>query len=332
VLSKHQLESWNILPNTIDEDFILSHYLSTTCFTLATDTVTIELWQTAIPKLAQEFTFLKYGVLACAALHLSYSDTTREQEYFIIANKYQNIATPLYRLELEIVNGHNCDAIFAFSHLLSIYAFASSKHDGRLLLAENNQIDVLPSWLYFMRTGCLMLCDVWDRLEDGPVKGLAQAWEEPMAIIEKEATSPPHPLLYHLLSIIPDSTSVVAWAEETCQIYRNAALELSRAFSFTHFMGKDLTTWHALRVWPMRVPVEYINLLSSWHPGALILLAHYCIILQKLEDNWYFEGTATSLLTMILTCLDETWHKFIVWRLEDLESPSPNGWSTEGYE
>ena len=274
-------------------------------------------------------------MLACAALHLSHlshSDTTRQQEYLIIAGKYQDIGVPLYRLEIENVDDRNCDAIFAFSHLLSIYAFASTKHDERLLFVEDSQIDVLPSWLYFMRTGCLMLCEVWNRLEDGPVKGLAQAWEEPMAVMEKEATTQSHPLLYHLLSAIPDPTSLDAWSEETCQTYRNAAIELARAFSFTCFLGKDFTTWHALRVWPMRISIGYLNLLSCWHPGALLLLAHYCVILQKLEDNWYFQGRATSLLNTVLACLDEKWHGFIKWRLDDLESPLQSTWSSiEGY-
>ena len=292
----------------------------------------MEVWQSTIPKLAEEFPFLKYGVLACAALHLSHSDATRQQEYFMIAAKYQGIAIPLYSSEVENVNSRNCDAVFAFSHLLSIYAFASSIHDERLLLVENNQKDVLPSWLYVMRTACLMLCNQWDRLEYGPIKGLAQAWEEPMAVMEKEATSPPHPLLYHLLSVIPDPASTDAWSEETCQTYRNASIDLARAFSFTHFLGKDFTTWHALRFWPMQVSIDYLNLLSCWHPGALILLAHYCVVLQKLECNWYFEGRATSLLNKVLACLDERWHCFIKRSLDDFESPSLSTWSTEGYE
>lgn len=61
----------------------------------------------------------------------------------------------------------------------------------------------------------------------------------------------------------------------------------------------------------MRISIEYLNLLSSWHSGALVLLAHYFFILQKLEGNWYFEGRAIGLFETVLGCLDEKWHGYI---------------------
>lgn len=51
-----------------------------------------------------------------------------------------------------------------------------------------------------------------------------------------------------------------------------------------------------------------MNLLSTWHPGTLILLAYYCMIFQKVEAHWYLDGRATGLLSIIVQNLDVQWH------------------------
>ena len=124
-----------------------------------------------------------------------------------------------------------------------------------------------------------MYCDVWDRLETGPVKALAAAWDQP----EPESQGQEDALVTHLLSVIPQSSSREAWSDEVRESYRTATIELGLAFSLTQDLGALFTTWDALRVWPMRISDDFINLLSSWHPGALILLAHYCILLKRVE-------------------------------------------------
>jgi hypothetical protein len=72
----------------------------------------------------------------------------------------------------------------------------------------------------------------------------------------------------------------------------------------------------------MRISVEYLDLLSQQHPGALILVAHYCILLRRLGSHWYFEGRAKRLLSTVLSCLDGRWHQFIEWPLAEIENMS----------
>ena len=61
-------------------------------------------------------------------------------------------------------------------------------------------------------------------------------------------------------------------------------------------------------VWPIRVEDSYIDLLSQGHPGAMILLAYYCVILKQLDGLWYFKGRPARLLTSIVRALDPRWH------------------------
>ncbi|KAH8603109.1 hypothetical protein B0O99DRAFT_605140 [Bisporella sp. PMI_857] len=314
------------LPTTLNDDTLLHFYTTSTWSTLA-DTATAEVWQSTMPQLGQRFPFVMHGILACTALHIAHFRPCHQQDALLLASKHQAIALPLYRAAIENVNVENCDAIYAFAHLLAIYSFASSRQDEELLFVSNKEQNVIPSWLYFMRAGCLILCEVWAQLTEGLMKGLASVWDEPVeeALQETVEDLVLHPLLIYLLSIIPEPTSADVWSEEISQIYRDAALELTRAFSHTQYLGRQFTTWHALRVWPMQLSLAYLNLLSSRHPAALILMAHFCIILKKLECKWYFEGRATSLLNTVMSCLDQKWHHYIKTQLEDFGKQSNMG-------
>ncbi|KFY15027.1 hypothetical protein V491_05804 [Pseudogymnoascus sp. VKM F-3775] len=306
-----------LLQSQLDESdsTLLHHYITSTSLTLASDSRTKYMWQVTMPHIASRFPFLLHGILACAALHLAYIDPGQGRELMIRGRAHQDRAMPLFRSAIETPNKDNCDAVFAFSHLLVIYSFAAEREDELLFLVESNTLEVLPSWLYFIRCGCSMLCDVWDQLELGPVRPLVSAWEIPITFSEAEQ----EPLMNLLLSAIPLQGSEDSWSEDVCKIYRDAASKLGEAFSCTQDPNAGFTAWDALRIWPMRISDAYLNLLSQQHPAALILVAHYCILLQRLDSHWYFEGRAKRLLSTAMSCLDGRWHHIIQWPLAEIE-------------
>jgi hypothetical protein len=213
---------------------------------------------------------------------------------------------PLFRTAISSVTSANGDAILIFTHLLVICSFASEEADEKLFVSDNAENDLLPSWLFFLRSGCSMLCNVWDGIATGPIRPLAAAWEIPIDITAFAY----EPILDYFLSIPQDE-----WSEKERITYGEAAGELARAFSCMNALEERITTWDAIRIWPMRKSYEYVELLRAWHPGALILLAHYCLILDRLEEYWYFQGRAQRLLMTITKRLDERWLKYIEWPL-----------------
>ena len=71
----------------------------------------------------------------------------------------------------------------------------------------------------------------------------------------------------------------------------------------------------------MQVSVEYVRLLSDEQPGALILLAHYCLMLKRIESQWYFEGRATKkLISIVKLRLDSRWHRYLEMPLEGVSN------------
>lgn len=283
---------------------LLQHYQRSTYKTIADGTPTDEkLWREIIFQMAHEQEFLWNGLLAFTCLHLAYLNPETRNEYLIKASEYQGKAMPQFRDAIAKPSNGNCHAVLAFSCLLIPYSFASEQQD-ELLLASDHDAGVVPTWLYFIRYGCIMLCDHWKMVECGPCGTLARAWEKPFQARTPEQAA----YLEDMHAIMDDSVDAHAWPHEVREAYREAAAELAMAFACLQSDPQNYTTWDALRVWPTRMSMAFTKLLRDSHPAALILLAHYAILLKPIESKWYFKGRATKLLETVSRKLDPRWH------------------------
>lgn len=295
------------------ETTILKHYFDAAYKSFVTNHTTQHVWLDVVPTLAYENPFLLHGILACTSLHMAYMDPAHRHIYSLQACSHQSIALPMFRFAIDHPSEQNCDSIVAFAYLLVIYSFANDTDPSKYSLflvdddSKNNGKNglVIPQWLHFIRAGCSMLCDVWDRVENGPVSALAAAWEDEIVARDDNL-----PYMDHFLALIPSDSS---WSSESISIYRNAAIALAQSFAYLNSKDTEssINTWNVLGSWPVRVEAEYVDLLHERHPGALVLLAYYCIILKKLEKWWYFEGRAVKLISSIMEVLDERWHPSI---------------------
>ncbi|KAJ5166845.1 uncharacterized protein N7482_005626 [Penicillium canariense] len=292
---------------------ILKHYFSSSYKTFVTSDHTEQIWLSVVPDLAYNQQFLLSGILACTALHMAHLDPTQHQHLTIRACSHQDSALPLFRYAIDHPTEENCDAIMAFSYLLIVYSFATdieNTNNSFYIIENAGSIStgpkvVLPQWLHFIRAGCSMLCNVWDRIETGPVSALAAAWET-----EEDISDSDLPHLDYFLSIVPKDGS---WSEESIAIYQEAATALAESFAYLERakMKSEINTWSILGGWPVRVKTEYVTLLSERHPGALILLAYYCVLSKEMEKFWYFEGRSARLISCVSKVLDKTWHRCI---------------------
>ncbi|KAH8660799.1 hypothetical protein BGZ60DRAFT_456111 [Tricladium varicosporioides] len=302
------------------ENELLQYFISHTSLTIGSDVSTTALWQTQIPKLAHQHPFLMHGLLACASLNLAHANPSSSKQHIIHAMCHQNQAMPLFRHAINNQNESNCHAILAFAHLLVVNSFAFEKQDDQLFLTSNDvntEEDILPSWLHFIRAGCSMLCDYWDSVENGPVKALAEHWDVPVDIPKYDT---PTPLLAHFLSIIPPPTSptIKPWSTHEIHTYTQTAHLLDRAFASLRTLRENFTMWDILRIWPVEVSREFLQMVSAKHPGALVLLAHYCVMLVKMERLWWFEGRSSRLLGNVLGELDNIWWPAVTWPVEEI--------------
>jgi hypothetical protein len=108
------------------------------------------MWRDIVPQLAYQHEFLMHALLACTALHIAYLNPDQRSEFIIKARIHQDHAMPLFRAAVPNVESENCDPVSVFARLVSMTAFAL---DESLFMVGEKE-DKLPSWLFFIRSGC----------------------------------------------------------------------------------------------------------------------------------------------------------------------------------
>jgi hypothetical protein len=72
-----------------------------------------------------------------------------------------------------------------------------------------------------------------------------------------------------------------------------------------------------------------MELIAARRPEALILLAHYCLLLNKVDNVWWLRGISRHLLKSIHATIGEEWEGWIAWPLQELVLTEFRGESRE---
>jgi len=65
--------------------------------------------------------------------------------------------------------------------------------------------------------------------------------------------------------------------------------------------------------WPTQVPPDFILLLESKRPEALVVLASYCVLLHTQNWRWWVSGAPANMLRAINGMLNEQWRGWLSW-------------------
>jgi hypothetical protein len=308
---------------------LLEHFKSCTCHEIGYDPMSRDVWHKDVPALAAKHPFLMHGMLACAALHTAFGNPKDRRRYKMIAAHHQGLALPTFRTEIARPSEDNCFALLAFTQLLILHCFAADTNNEDLFIVGGKDDIDLPEWLYVIRGSCHIFTAVWPHIMNGPYLSLMTGG---VAVDDLECRDVPVEMpevdkrLRRLLDIlhfnIEKRRSDGTFLETTPLLA--AILILIRAFSKAQAaqLRNNYTMWIAIYTWPTQVPEEYLNLLKKRDPAALVVLAHYCILLRPLEHNWFMQGYSSRLLSRIYSQLDEEWHEWMQWPLEEIGLPS----------
>lgn len=71
--------------------------------------------------------------------------------------------------------------------------------------------------------------------------------------------------------------------------------------------------------WTGRLPPIYLDLLEQGNPIAMIILAHYTIVLNHLDDQWWVKGEPSRMLLSVYRLLDASMRSWLDWPLQVLK-------------
>ncbi|KAK2785187.1 hypothetical protein FQN51_003930 [Onygenales sp. PD_10] len=290
----------------LDDLELLHHYTTKTYMTLSNKNEHKEIWRTVIPKEALAHPFLMHGLLALSALHLiesSSNEDARRRKYTELATMHQNLALASFRPELNNITPSNCNAVFAFSTLIAALAFAFSRFVGRP--GGGEPVAELLQDFFLFRGVEGVLSASWEVIQKGELGPL----------IRRPADGMPQPIskdtinaLDYLHECNGDHVTQISPAEKDAN--NHAIRELRISFE------RPASSWETVFRWPILLPEAYLAHLKLRKPMALVILAHYCVILCRLDSCWWSQGWAGYLFETIYRSLDAGWRPLLRWPMQ----------------
>ncbi|CAH0058480.1 unnamed protein product [Clonostachys solani] len=313
IRAKH--DAWESHADLAESDkSLLAHYLQSTHLSLANRHGNARLWQISVPRIAASNSFLRHGILALSAQHrlnTEQGQSTDRQRLMGAASEHHDTAMAAFQASIDAKpsSALECHGVIAFIHVYTLLYFSNYGKDSPsgiedLFLADASRPDLgyLSPWLHYVRHGCHLVCGFWDTIGNGPLASLAASWEIPI-MIEDERSSRIATILISALD--HDCFDGYRISDQLQDVYVQATSELALAINAAQEFGSALTIWDAIRLWPLTLSLDFVNEVKKETPRSMILLACYCIILEKLGDAWFAEGLSTRLFSITCTKLNK---------------------------
>lgn len=270
----------------------------------------VAMWQVHVVKLGLKHDFLLRGILAVSAYHKAWERPEKRADYIFVASRHQSLALTHFQETLANVNESNCHAIFAFSCLIIVMTFASATKDK----PSDFTTDMLQ-WFYLLRGAKIVLDMHADMIKCSFLKPLLDE------LAHSENTAPHE---------IPDSDRITDLFR-ICNM-ANHDRETSQAYTLAvHSLLSTFTQASVSRrrgeaallpsfIWPVMLPPKFLELLGEKQPEALVVLAHYCVIVYWTEatDSWFMGGWGRYMLETIKTSLPDEWQEHVRWADEQM--------------
>ena len=279
---------------------LIHHFTTATYVTLSTDDDTREMWRLVIPRIAVSHQFVMHGLLAISALHLSFLRPT-DKSYAVAAAGHHGKALGSLRTTFS----QHGDALYAASSLNAIYMYAS------LSVVENVLLKT-PTWIPVFKGIVTIIERYWREVCVGELTPL-MSWKpvDPRHYAGEDIEFPIS--LFDLLRRgapgAPDPEELED--DNVLVVYQDATEELK--YSWDLFWSTEPRVSPAFR-WSCAVSDEFVRFIEEYRPRALVLLAYHCVLLELLEDQyWWIKGRGADEIKRIEGVLEGKWKRWLDW-------------------
>ncbi|KAJ3498136.1 hypothetical protein NLG97_g1360 [Lecanicillium saksenae] len=231
------------------------------------------------------------------------------QYYYAHAKTRHTAATSLATPLLCDISPENVIPMHCFSIMTLFISFASLKDEDDLPFDTNG---IVPRWLALFRGVRTVLESNNRAIYKSKISFLFHSvdfnnvWQSNQSDLESLAEFKGY------LETSPEEDS-------TRELLCSAFQDMQKAFYFFYHqdLGNDGKV-RSLFTWMYKVPDEFLSLLRQGNSKALCIMAFLCVLLHRLEYNWYFQGWATQLIERIYAALDDVHRFWIRWPIQEI--------------
>lgn len=95
------------------------------------------------------------------------------------------------------------------------------------------------------------------------------------------------------------------------QTYLAVTLELQHIYNVQRNVPGTQIVVPVLLAWPVLITAEYVQLLRDLQPQALIIFAHYAVLLHRARNLWIIGDGGQFLIRAISECLGSEWERWL---------------------
>ncbi|PYH92826.1 hypothetical protein BO71DRAFT_485123 [Aspergillus ellipticus CBS 707.79] len=288
-----------------DELKFLANWCSTTYQSFSQAWKNDEMWKVAIIRKALHQPALLKGIFALSALQLAHSSrhsTIQQETLRSAAHAYRDQACS--RLSDEIhyfLEVADYDVLFALCSILVVFEFASTQivQPSTVPSALESLCEIFRQ----LRISTKILVDLVDEKRDGQME---------LLVMPREA-APRMPSTFALaISALRRLNERHDDPEMKC-IYEDAIDKLASCLRYMAW-GSHPSIVELL--WFLRVQNAMIDLIADHQSIALIIVAHYCVVLYHLREQWWMVDLGIGVLREITSLLDRDKLSTITWAMD----------------
>lgn len=264
--------------------------------------------------------YLMYEMLALSAQHLSLISPSQEEYYKNQAMRLQNRSITLFNAAIarEKVTTDNCLPFFVFSSALGTHHFCNVVRnlEGDFETFIASFVDSLNLYQGLRA----VIGSNWHILSDSSeLKPVLQAGRDALiSFIEDENYQPKETESKRLMQVLEDPSDQL---DPTTVEANKHAINIFDCL--LHYHRDSQTNENNLRGifgWPTMVKKEFRDQLIHLSPKALIILAHYAVLLYYQRQLWLLRDGGELLIRSISQNIDSYWLGWLQWPNRQISS------------
>jgi hypothetical protein len=241
-------------------------------------------------------------MLALTALHLGNCRPSRKEEYTATANVHYEKALSDVTSELSSINTDNCDALLLSVQLICFVTWARGPQPGEFLaFGEHGKSE----WLAMFK-GVRTMLNSFERSHF--TKTYApdiRSRNRPLATVdepldhEKQLSD----LREHVFFVTLDPLE----REDNVR-----SIDILQECYTNRYGGVD-SEYHVVFAWLYRMSDAFTERLQQRDPIALIIYAHFAVLMQEMEKFWYMRGWVPHIMSGIFHAIPTEHIPWIRW-------------------
>ncbi|CAK4033092.1 hypothetical protein DOTSEDRAFT_72207 [Lecanosticta acicola] len=296
-------------------DLRLMHHYTTHAQDVLTERSNLEfivrIWKEELAKVAFTCDYVMHALLGFTALHEAHLEPENAAMLQTSAVDHMDKALVLCRRESGGSGSENANAKFIFAWLVALFAYA--------IPPSVPPLEAVVELFSLVKGIDAVLAETWYYVAQGPFAPiLTRGFQEALRGQHSGMTST-HSMPKNMdfginhLDFMLGTEPMLSEDRRVCVLILAELKTIYDAVRNNNNQPGGSCSVASILCFPKQDSTPFASLIKRRVPQALIILGYYCVLLDVLNDRWWIQGWAESVLTDVVASLDESWKHWVDW-------------------